>query len=126
MSLFLFEQQSQISSKLFQIKHSPQELEDVLKEVGKVCHAKINSSTVHSLFFFFVCVPICSLIYLFFHSSFHLIFKICRHMLILLAFPVSDLCQRFVSNNSYNAETKLSTKTYNEVSNFSFFISISY
>ena len=47
-------------------------------------------------------------------------------MLILLAFPVTDLCQRFVSNNTYNAETELSTKTYNEVSNFSFFISISY
>jgi len=29
-------QQSQISSKLFQIKHSPQELEDVLKDIGKV------------------------------------------------------------------------------------------
>ena len=30
-------QQSQISSKLFQIKHSPQELEEVLQLVGKVC-----------------------------------------------------------------------------------------
>ena len=30
-------QQSQISSKLFQIKQSPQELEDVLKDVEKVC-----------------------------------------------------------------------------------------
>lgn len=34
---WFFLQQSQISSKLFQIKHSPQELEDVLKDVGKVC-----------------------------------------------------------------------------------------
>ena len=52
---FSFEQQSQISSKLFQIKHSPQELEDVLKEVGKVCHAKFNYCPLIAFFFLCLC-----------------------------------------------------------------------
>ncbi|KAL9989644.1 hypothetical protein ACROYT_G004211 [Oculina patagonica] len=40
-----FLDQSQISSKLFQIKHSPQELEDVLKDVGKT-YAKDLCQTI--------------------------------------------------------------------------------
>lgn len=43
-----FLDQSQISSKLFQIKHSPQELEDVLKEVGKT-YAKDLCQTIRTM-----------------------------------------------------------------------------